>query len=96
MRKLSQGPVLIAGFPTAAATTVYAVALYLKGMGREIRGSCAIDSFMIDSSGPSEGVKIWRALAEGIEHFAKIAASANSWISVTIEILARPASAGKR
>jgi len=64
--RVPQGPVLIAG-ASLGGHFAYAVALYLKGMGREIRGSCVIDSFMIDSSGPSEGWRS-RALAEGIEH----------------------------
>jgi len=44
----------------------YAAALRLQAMGREVSGFCAIDTFMISSSGPSEGWK-GRALTQALE-----------------------------
>jgi thioesterase domain-containing protein len=52
--KLPQGPILIAG-ASLGGHFAYAAALQLQRMGREIGGLCAIDTFMIDSSGPSDG-----------------------------------------
>jgi thioesterase domain-containing protein len=60
-----QGPILIAG-ASLGGHFGYAAALRLKAAGREVAGFCAIDTFMIDSSGPSEGWQT-RALAYGMD-----------------------------
>jgi thioesterase domain-containing protein len=64
-----QGPIRIVG-NSIGGHFGYAAAVRLQAMGREIAGFCAIDSFMIASSGPSAGWKR-RALAEGVELIAK-------------------------
>jgi thioesterase domain-containing protein len=63
--KIPQGPILIAG-SSLGGHFGYAAALQLKASGREVAGFCAIDTFMIDSSGPSEGWQT-RALAHAME-----------------------------
>ena len=67
--KVPQDPIFIAG-ASLGGHFGYAAALHLQGMGREIAGFCAIDTFMIHSSGPSEGWQS-RALAEGLEVLRK-------------------------
>jgi thioesterase domain-containing protein len=57
--KVPQDPILIAG-ASLGGHFAYAAALQLQRMGREIGGLCAIDTFMIASSGPSEG---WQSRA---------------------------------
>jgi thioesterase domain-containing protein len=63
--KVPEGPIRIVGL-SIGGHFGYAAALRLQAMGRQIAGLCAIDTFMITSSGPSEG---WqgRALAEALE-----------------------------
>jgi hypothetical protein len=60
-----QGPILIAG-ASLGGHFGYAAALQLKTAGRDVAGFCAIDTFMIDSAGPSEGWQT-RALAYGLD-----------------------------
>jgi thioesterase domain-containing protein len=72
--KVPEGPVLISG-ASLGGHFGYAAALRLKAAGREVAGFCAIDTFMIDSSGPSEGWQT-RALAYALDllrggHFIK-------------------------
>ncbi|MGD0797005.1 MAG: alpha/beta fold hydrolase [Acidobacteriaceae bacterium] len=67
--RVPQGPILLSG-ASLGGHFGYAAALRLQAMGREIAGFCAIDTFMIDSSGPSEGWQT-RALAYGLELLRK-------------------------
>jgi pimeloyl-ACP methyl ester carboxylesterase len=60
-----QGPIRVIGL-SIGGHLGYAVALRLEAMGREIAGFCAIDSFMVASSGPSSGWK-GRALAQALD-----------------------------
>jgi thioesterase domain-containing protein len=53
------GPIRIAG-ASLGGHFAYAAALRLQRMGREIAGLVAIDTFMIDSSGPRDG---WQSRA---------------------------------
>jgi thioesterase domain-containing protein len=62
--KIPSGPVRIVG-SSIGGHFAYGVALRLQEMGYEIRGFCAIDSFMIASAAPTAGWKR-RALAEGL------------------------------
>ena len=62
---MPQGPILIVGV-SLGGHFGYAAALQLEAMGRKIGGICAIDTFMIDSSGPSEGWQT-RALGQALE-----------------------------
>ncbi|MDP9049355.1 MAG: thioesterase domain-containing protein, partial [Acidobacteriota bacterium] len=59
------GPIRIAS-ASLGGHFAYAVALRLQQMDRDIAGLLAIDTFMIDSSGPSEGWQS-RALAMGLD-----------------------------
>ncbi len=63
--RVPEGPIRLVGL-SMGGHFGYAVALHLQGMGREIAGLCAIDSFMIDTAEPTDG---WlkRAFREGIE-----------------------------
>jgi thioesterase domain-containing protein len=67
--KIPEGPIHIVGL-SIGGHFGYAVALRLQAMGREIAGFCAIDTFMISSSGPSAGWKS-RAAAQGLELLRK-------------------------
>jgi thioesterase domain-containing protein len=74
--RVPRDPILIAG-ASLGGHFGYAAALRLKAVGREVAGFCAIDTFMIDSAGPSEGWQT-RALAYGMGllrggHFIKFA-----------------------
>jgi pimeloyl-ACP methyl ester carboxylesterase len=62
--KVPQGPIRIVGY-SLGGHFGYAVALRLQAAGREIAGFCAIDSFMIESLGPSAGWKA-RAVSQGL------------------------------
>jgi thioesterase domain-containing protein len=59
------GPICLMGL-SLGGHLAYALALRLQAAGREIAGVCIIDSFMIESAGPSAG---WqgRALAQALE-----------------------------
>jgi thioesterase domain-containing protein len=63
--RVPRGPIRIVGF-SIGGHFGYAAALRLQGMGREIGGFCAIDTFMMVSPDLSEGWKS-RHLAEGLE-----------------------------
>ncbi len=63
--KAPLGPIRIIGL-SLGAHLGYAAALRLKALGRDVAGLCAIDSFMIRSSGPSSGWK-QRAMGLGLE-----------------------------
>src|SRR5258706_10730261 len=67
--KVPRGPIRIVGL-SIGGHFGYAIGLHLQAMGREIAGLCAIDSFMIASSGPSAGWK-GRALEQGFELLRK-------------------------
>jgi thioesterase domain-containing protein len=67
--RVPHGPVRIVGL-SIGGHFGYAIGLHLEAMGREIAGLCAIDSFMITSSGPSAGWK-GRALEQGFELLRK-------------------------
>jgi thioesterase domain-containing protein len=67
--KVPRGPVYVVGL-SLGGHIGYAIGLHFQAMGREIAGLCAIDSFMIASSGPSAGWK-GRALAQGFELLRK-------------------------
>ena len=60
-----EGPICLIGLSLGGHLS-YALALRLQAAGREMAGLCLIDSFMIESAGPSAG---WqgRALAEALE-----------------------------
>ena len=60
-----EGPICLMGL-SLGGHLGYALALRLQASGREIAGVCIIDSFMIESAGPSAG---WqgRALAQALE-----------------------------
>ncbi len=60
-RTIPAGPIRIVGV-SIGGHFGYAVGLRLQAQGREIAGLCAIDSMMIESSGPSAG---WRQRALG-------------------------------
>jgi len=60
-RRIPAGPIGIIGV-SIGGHFGYAVALRLQAQGRDIAGLCAIDSMMIESSGPSAG---WRQRALG-------------------------------
>jgi thioesterase domain-containing protein len=64
-RRIPGGPIRIIGV-SIGGHFGYAVALRLRARGRKIAGLCAIDSMMIQSTGPSAG---WshRALAQALE-----------------------------
>jgi thioesterase domain-containing protein len=64
--RIPAGPIRIIGV-SIGGHFGYAVGLRLQAQGREIAGLCAIDSMMIESSGPSAG---WRrrALEQALEH----------------------------
>jgi thioesterase domain-containing protein len=64
-RRIPAGPIRIIGV-SIGGHFGYAVGLRLQAQGREIAGWCAIDSMMIESSGPSAG---WRrrALEQALE-----------------------------
>jgi thioesterase domain-containing protein len=64
-RRVPQGPIRIVGV-SIGGHFGYAVGLRLQSWGREIAGLCAIDSMMIQSSGPSKGWKK-RALQQALE-----------------------------
>jgi thioesterase domain-containing protein len=63
--KVPRGPICILGY-SIGGHFGYAAALRLQAMDREIRGFCAIDTFMIASASPAVGWK-GRALARGLE-----------------------------
>jgi thioesterase domain-containing protein len=65
-RRIPAGPIRIIGV-SIGGHFGYAAGLRLQAQGREIAGLCAIDSMMIESSGPSAG---WRrrALEQALEH----------------------------
>nr|WP_244422871.1 alpha/beta fold hydrolase [Bradyrhizobium sp. ORS 278] len=65
VRTIPTGPVRLVGV-SLGGHLAYAAALRLRAQGREISGVCAIDSMMIQSSGPSAG---WRkrALEQALE-----------------------------
>ncbi|UFZ04783.1 alpha/beta fold hydrolase [Bradyrhizobium ontarionense] len=58
-RRIPTGPIRIVGV-SIGGHFGYAAGLRLRAQGREIAGLCAIDSMMIESSGPSAG---WRRRA---------------------------------
>src|SRR5579883_1038142 len=62
--RVPKGPIQIVGY-SVGGHFGYAMAVRLQAAGREIAGFCAIDSFMIDSLGPSAGWKS-RALSESL------------------------------
>jgi thioesterase domain-containing protein len=65
VRRIPEGPIRIIGV-SIGGHFGYTVGLRLQNQGREIAGLCAIDSMMIQSSGPSKG---WqqRALQQALE-----------------------------
>ena len=65
MRRIPDGPIRIVGF-SIGGHFAYAAALRLQAAGREVAGVCAIDSMIIESSGPGEGWR-QRALQEALE-----------------------------
>ena len=67
--KVPHGPIRIVGY-SLGGHFGYATALRLRAAGREIAGFCAIDSFMIESLGPSAGWRA-RALSEGLDLLRK-------------------------
>jgi thioesterase domain-containing protein len=66
---MPDGPIHIVGV-SLGGHFGYAAAVQLAASGREIGGFCAIDTFMIDSSGPSEGWQS-RALAQALDLLGK-------------------------
>jgi thioesterase domain-containing protein len=67
--KVPHGPIYIIGV-SLGGHIGYAIGLHFQAMGREIAGLCAIDSYMMASSGPSAG---WKGLAleQGFELLRK-------------------------
>jgi thioesterase domain-containing protein len=64
-RRVPGGPIRIIGV-SIGGHFGYAVGLRLQARGREVAGLCAIDSMMMESSGPSAGWR-HRALAQAFE-----------------------------
>jgi len=64
-RRIPAGPIRIIGV-SIGGHFGYAVGLRLRGQGRDIAGLCAIDSVVIESSGPSAGWR-QRALEQALE-----------------------------
>jgi thioesterase domain-containing protein len=64
-KRVPQGPIRIIGL-SIGGHFGYGAAIRLEAIGREVAGFCAIDTFMIASSKPSEGWKR-RAFAQGLE-----------------------------
>jgi thioesterase domain-containing protein len=67
--KAPDGPIRIVGV-SIGGHFGYAVALRLQSIGRQIAGLCAVDTFMIASSGPRRGW-IGRHLEEGLRLLRK-------------------------
>ena len=67
--KVPEGPIRIVGY-SVGGHFGYATAVRLRATGREIAGFCAIDSFMIESLGPSAEWKT-RALSEALKILRK-------------------------
>jgi thioesterase domain-containing protein len=67
--KVPEGPIQIVGY-SVGGHFGYATAVRLQATGREIAGFCAIDSFMIESLGPSAEWKS-RVLSEALEILCK-------------------------
>jgi thioesterase domain-containing protein len=65
--KVPEGPIRIVGY-SVGGHFGYAMALRLRESGREVAGFCAIDSFMIESLGPSAEWKT-RMLSEALKIF---------------------------
>lgn len=65
VQKVPTGPIVLVGL-SIGGHFGYAAALRLQEMGREVAGFCAIDSFIMESAGPSKGWQS-RALGEALE-----------------------------
>lgn len=67
--RVPEAPIYIIGI-SLGGHLGYATALHLQAMGHQIRGFCAIDTFMVKSVAPRPGWK-GRALADGLEALRK-------------------------